>query len=221
MGLNAKNAAGGGGGATAPVLEPGAYPARVCIVASLGVQKQQPFQGQEKEPMDELFVTYELSDEFMTDEGGNDIKDKPRWQSETFPFYNLGAEKAKSTKRYVALDPDITYDGDWTKLIGTPCLLTLSKTKSKTNGKEYNNVSNLSAMRKKEVDKLPELVNKPVVFDFDNPDLESFNALPEWVRNNIKEALNFGGSRLADLLGGSDSKPQNEKQSDDPEADSW
>src|SRR3990167_9993288 len=80
-----------------PPLEPDTYPGRLVQVVTLGLQKQQPFRGQEKAPVREIQLTYELSDEFMLDEEGEPLKDKPRWLSETMPFYSLGAEKAKST----------------------------------------------------------------------------------------------------------------------------
>ena len=41
------------------------------------------------------------------------------------------------------------------------------------------------------------------MFDLDNPDLEVFNAFPEWIRDKIKGNLNYEGSKLQKLLGGS------------------
>ena len=66
-------------------IEPGSYPARLVQVIDLGLQPQE-YLGEEKAPKIEITTTYELSDEFMKDEEGNDIEDKPRWVSETFPL---------------------------------------------------------------------------------------------------------------------------------------
>ena len=162
-------------------LEPGSYPARVVQIISCGLQEQDPYKGEPKPPKHELHVTYELLDEFMEDEEGNELEDKPRWISENFTMNSLDSDLAKSTKRYYALDPDEDYEGDWAKLAGTPCTVILAQNKSKKTGKVYNNVTGLSTMRAKEAKKAPELVNPPKVFDIDDPDMEIFGSLPSIV----------------------------------------
>jgi len=121
MARNAKQVAGNNSNNSnlqAPDLTPGAYPARVVGVVFLGVQEQQPYQGQAKDPVDMVRLTYELSSEFMQDENGKTLEDKPRWFSEEMPFYSLNADRAKSTRRYLAIDPSDTCDGDFDKLLG-------------------------------------------------------------------------------------------------------
>ena len=121
MGLNAKKvkmAAGKGEGIVEQeAIEAGTYPARVAQVIDMGLQPQRPYQGQEKPPVQEILITYELLDEFCLDEKGEEIEDKPRWVSETIPFHNLEVDLAKSTKRYKALDPEMEFDGDFTQLV--------------------------------------------------------------------------------------------------------
>jgi hypothetical protein len=187
-------------------IEPGTYPARIVQILDLGLQAQRPYQGQEKAPVNEISLTYELVDEFMMDEQGNPIEDKPRWVSETLPFYGLFADKAKSTQRYNALDPEGKYDGDFSQLIGTPCNVTIVNNKS--GDKVYDNVATISTMRQRDADKCPELVNPPKVFDLDAPDLEVFNALPEWLRDKIKGNLKYKGSALEQLLEGGGERPR-------------
>ena len=197
--LNAKHVPMTGGNTSRPpALEPGAYPARLVQVILLGIQKQNPYQGQEKPPTLEMMLTYEFLDEFMKDEDGDDITDKPRWLSETLPLHNLAADKAKSTKRYYALDPNDEHDGDWSELVTKPCIVNVINKEGtgKNAGRVYENISNVSAMRPKEAAKAPELVNPTKVFDFYNPDMEVFNALPEWLQNKMKEAVDFEGSAL-------------------------
>jgi len=217
--LNAKKAT-GGGGSTIPAMDPGTYPARLVVVAGLGLQKQRPYKGEPKDPKEELLTVYEFLDEFLVDEDGNEVKDKPRWLTDRFPFFNLNSEKAKSTKRYVALDPNLTYDGDWSGLIGTPCMVTISKDEG-SNGKTYNNITNVSAMRPKEADKAADLVNEPLVFDPDEPDMEVFKKLPEWVQKIIQEGLEFKGSKLDQLLSGSQEHTEHEPEDQDEEDESW
>lgn len=187
-------------GPKAPLLDDGAYPARLIYVIDLGLQPQRPYQGQEKPPAYELQTVYELSDEFMPGEDGEPDESKPRWMWDNFPIYSLDQDKAKSTKRYYALDPNEEKGGNWAELIGSPVNVAIIKSG------EYNNVAGTSTMRPKEAAKLPELVNEPKIFDLDNPDIEVFLSLPQRLQDKIKGNLNYEGSvlqkRLAEHKGG-------------------
>lgn len=197
--LNAKKIPMTGNGGDRPdPLEPGAYPCRLVQVITLGTQKQRPYQGQDKPPALEVMLTYEFLDEFLKDEDGNDIEDKPRWLSETIPLHNLAADKAKSTKRYYALDPNDEHDGDWSQLLGKPCIVNVinREGQGKNAGRIYENISDISAMRPKEAAKAADLVNPTKVFDFYEPDLSVYNTLPEWLQGKMKEAVDFEGSAL-------------------------
>jgi hypothetical protein len=145
-----------------------------------------------------LLVTYELLDEFMKDEDGNDLPDKPRWITETFPFKNLGSERAKSTARYLALDPKAQHKGDWSKLITTPCVVTIvvEEGKGANAGKFYENVDNVAPMRAKEAEKAPELVNGPVVVDFYSPEEQALAKLPKWILKRMATSLDYEGSEI-------------------------
>ena len=204
MSLKANDQVGGGSGGNIEKLEPGTYPARVVQVVDLGLQAQPPYKGEEKPPINMLGVTYEFVDEFMKDEDGNDLEDKPRHLTEMFTFHNLTSDRAKSTKRYKALDPSQTYGGDWSQLINTPCNVTivLNPGKGKNEGKVFENIAEVTAMREKDVKRCPELVNKAIVFDLDDPSIEDFNALPEFIQRKIKSNLNYEGSKLQELGAG-------------------
>jgi hypothetical protein len=201
MGLNAKKVGGGNGGNKVPQanIEPGTYPARLVQIIDLGLQAQRPYQGKDKPPAQEIMLTYELVDTFMLDEDGKELEDKPRWISETLPFYGLYADKAKSTQRYNALDPEGAYDGDFSKAIGQPVNVTIVN--NAVGDKVYDNVATISAMRSRDADKCPELVNPSKLFDLDDPDMEVFNSLPEWLRDKIKGNLNYQGSPLQGKAG--------------------
>jgi hypothetical protein len=203
MPLNLKKAS-GGGGSTAQPLEEGSYPARIVQIIDLGLQEQRPYQGQEKPPAYEMNITYELLDEFMLDEDGKEDEEKPRWISEIIPVHNLKSDKAKSTKRYMALDPNLDHDGDFTALLGEPCNVTIVNNEGKgvNKGKVYNNVAGISAMRPKDAAKAPDLVNPSVVFSLDEPDVDVFNKFPDFLKDRIKNNLEYNGSPLAKQLGG-------------------
>lgn len=225
MALNAKKVKrqGGNGGNKQEPLEVGTYEARVVCVLDMGLQAQRPYQGREKPPAHSIRLTYELCDEFMVDENGEELEDKPRWISEEFPLHSLDSDLAKSTKRYNAIDPKDESDGDFTQLIGKACMVTVGQYEGK-NGVS-NNITNVASITAKKAAKLPELVNPTQVFLLDEPDLEVFNALPDWLKDRIKENLEYKGSALEKALKGGgkvkDEEPQEEPEGDneEPEVD--
>jgi len=193
-------------------LDPGSYPSRLVMVIDLGLQPQ-TYNGETKDPKNEIMTTYELSDEFMKDDEGNEVKEKPRWQSETFTLNSLNSDKAKSTQRYLALDPELKYDGDWSKLPSAPATITIVNNagKGKNKGKVFNNIAAVSTMRAKDAEKLPPLVNDARYFSLDEPDVELFLTLPSFVQDKIKGGLEFKGSKLAELLDNHKGKPVEKK----------
>ena len=204
-------------------LESGSYPARVVQLVIMGIQDQGSYKGEAKPPRLTIRATYEILDEFMKDEEGNDLEDKPRWLSEEFPFMSLKADLAKSTKRYYAIDPDDKADGDWSKLVGAPCVVTVVQEADKRPGIDriYEKVANVSAMRPKEAAKAPELKNPSLVWDFYSPDVDVFKGMPEWLQNKIKGALDYPGSALEKALGGASAptpKADSQKQEKPPKA---
>ena len=202
MALNAKTAPGGGGNRNFEPMDPGTYPARLVQVVDVGLQNQRPFNGQEKTPAREIMFTYEFVDEFMLDEDGQELQDKPRWLSEFIALYNLDNERAKSTARYKALDPTLSADGDFAQLVDTAINVTIVQNpgKGKNAGKIFENIAGTSTMREKDARRCPELKNETVVFDLDEPDLKVFLGLPRFVQDKIKANLEFAGSKLEGLL---------------------
>lgn len=198
----------------APVIEEGIYPGRTVIIAAIGLQDQGEYNGEKRDPNYSLLVTYELSDEFMPDEDGNDDETKPRWFSEQFVLHHLDSDLAKSTKRYYALDPKEEHKGDWTQLINMPVNISIGA-RQDTNDKDviWNNVLGIAAMRPKDKDKTPDLVNEPVVFDSSEPDMEMFYKMPKWMQGKCKEALDFEGSVLQKAI---ENNPRPSKDDDAP-----
>jgi hypothetical protein len=187
----------------APNIPPGAYPARLVRIVLLGTQPQRPYKGQEKPPALEVDLTYELLDEFMPGEDGEPDETKPRWISENFTFLSLKADKAKSTARYYALDAEGKHKGDWSQLLGAPCVVTVINSPDKRPDVDriYDRVSDVTAMRPKDAQKAVELKNPAITFDFYQPNVEVFNTFPEWLQNKIKKAVDYPGSALQMALG--------------------
>ena len=182
-----------------PTLEPATYPARIVRILDYGLQPQS-FNGEQKAPAQVISITYELLDVFMVDEQGKELEDKPRWISEEFPLHPMSSDRARSTQRYSALDPENKFEGDWTRLITFPCMVTVAV--NKKGDKTYENVSNVSTMRARDVDKAAELKNPSSVFLLDDPDMALFNKLPKWIQEKIQSNLNYAGSPLEAALKG-------------------
>jgi hypothetical protein len=184
-------------------LDAGSYPARVVQVLDLGVQPQRPYKGNPKPPCQEVMVTYEFLDEFIKDEDGEDVEDKPRWLSETFPLKGLDVDLATSTKRYNVLDPEEVHEGDFTALIDIACTVNVVNNpgKGENAGKVYNNIAGIAAMRPKDARNAAALVNPPKVLVLDEPDMEVFLSLPDWLQEKIKANLEYVGSALEEAVG--------------------
>ncbi|MGL5324959.1 MAG: phage replication initiation protein, NGO0469 family [Aeromonas sp.] len=192
-----------------PLLDADNYPARLVQVIDRGLQKN--FFDAEK-VNHEVMLTYELDGVFCLDENGNDVLDKPRWFSETINMIELpeGMDlleiyndqfrgKAKMVTRSRAFDPKGVKEFDFSEMLDSPCAVTIIQ-KKKKDGEMKNEVGNVTApMRGMQV---APLVNKPKLFALDNPDMEVFGSLPQWLQDDIKNNLEFKGSKLEALLNG-------------------
>lgn len=223
MSLNANKVPRTGGGSTQDPIEPGPYPGRVAQIIDFGLQPRKPFKGKEKSPAYTIYMTYELVDEFMVDEDGEVDEDKPRWISERLPLFSLEVENAKSTKRYNSLDPEGEFDGDFSYLAGLPCSVNVVQNVVDNHGssKVYNNIASISPARKKDLSTFPELKKEPVVFTLDNPDLEVFESLPDWMKEVITGNLEFAGSELESLLNGGHDTPEPKENQEDGDKTVW
>lgn len=194
-----------------PTLEPGTYPGRTVGIVDLGLQPQS-YKGEKKAPGRMVSVTYEFSDEFMLDDDGKEDKEKPRWLTEKFVLFNIETEKAKSTARYKALDPDNQYHGDFLALVDIPVSITVVNSPNNKNpDKPYENVAGIGPMRTKDADACPALVNPSFVFDLEEPDLEVYDRVPNWIKKQVESNLEFAGSEFAGILAGQTAPPADEE----------
>jgi hypothetical protein len=212
MSRNANNIPTGGGKRfTKEVLKPDGYLARVVGLVFVGVQNQRPYLGQEKPPVDELRITYELSTEFMKDEDGELLADKPRWLTETIPFKSLKLDKAKSSKRYSVLDVANANDGDFKALLGSPCTLVVTNNPGKGQhaGKVFENVGDVTPAPNLPGYVQPELVNPTFYYDpqDDGCTLEEFRSQPEFIQEIVMGANDFSTSVLATQIAGENGQP--------------
>lgn len=213
--LKAPKSGNGGSGGQRPELEAGTYPARLVQVIDLGLQPQRSHQGQPKPPRHSIMTTYELNDEFMLDDEGEADEDRPLWVGEDFPMYPLSSDLAKSTKRYLALDPEQYHEGDWSAVVAEAVNVTIVI--NKTGDRVYQNIVSTAPMRAKDKDRMAPLKNEPKIFALSDPDLSVFTSLPEWIQGKIKSNLEYAGSELEKMLNGEGDKGE-EKPKEKPKA---
>lgn len=190
-------------------LEVGNYLCRVAQVIDLGVHHREKWDtatgkfviDNDKPAAQKIMVTYEFGTVFVKDEKGEEDESKPRWLSEELYLYPLDVDLATSTKRYKAIDPKEKADGDWSLLVNAPCNVTIAHKKS---GK-----AKIGAVTPAMAGiPYPELKNEPKVLLIDQPDLEVFGSLPEWIQEKVVSSLEFEGSALDVALNGGEVKQQ-------------
>jgi len=187
----------------------GSFPARIVQVVFLGVQEQRAYQGVAKPPVDQIRITYELSHEFMMDENGEPVADKPRWESEQIAFHSASVDLATSTKRFKTYRPDAPVtDYNWDdSLLGTAVQVTLASrdvTQGKHAGKTFTDIKGVTPAAQMPGYVQPELVNPAVFFDpqDENVSVEAFNGLPDFMQDIIKGSLDYADSDLCATLAG-------------------
>lgn len=202
-------------GMSNPVLEPDNYPARLVQVIDMG--KRVSFFDPEK-VNHEVNLTYELVSEFMLDEKGNPVEDKPLWLSEVINMVDMPdhmtvpeiyadqfKSKGKLVQRCKTFDPKGELDFDLTEFVGKPCSLTVVNYKKKDDSMGMK-IGAVTGLMKGMV--IAELVNPPKVFALDEPDMTIFGSLPEWFQDKIKENIEFKGSPLETALAGGTPEPK-------------
>jgi len=96
---------------------------------------------------------------------------------------------------------------DITKLLGVPCMLNIIHVQGKKdNTKTYQSIGSISPLPKGFV--CQEQINQNYVFDFENYTEEKFNALPEWLREQIATSNEYKA------LHGLETKPELESAVD-------
>ena len=167
------------GGSGKGRVSEGSHPARIVQIIKLGTQEDE-YKG-EKKINRQLWITYEVPEETLTVDG----EEKPRWISHR--VNELGGEKAKLTTIITAAEAHGSVE-DYSDLLGKPVTLAVGTT-SGGNAK----VTSISAVPKSFAKAIPELANASAFWDIDEPDMEFYAGLPDFLKEMIQAAPEFGG----------------------------
>lgn len=172
----------------------GPHVARLVGVVDLGVHKR-TWQQQEKEPCRKLNLILELTDDFVEIDGVV----KPRIISKSVNAIN--SEKSALNAILAQLDPTGQFQGDLEAMAKAtlPCIVTVAqRTDNNGNIVEGTKIANIGACPQNF--QAPAAQNPIVIFDTYNPDINVFMGLQAWMKKMIKEAQNYTGSQLEQLV---------------------
>lgn len=169
-----------------------------------GIHKVDGYQGAPDKDVEQLILNWEVTDDFIDEE-----KTQPFW-FRTFGVGNINdydTEKSKKTALFEAMfdDYDASQNSAHTYL-GQACIVKVkhNEGKGKHAGKTFANFDGVSMYP----DFAPPLdytpAQAPLLFDFYNPDKESWDLLKPFEQEFIKQAKNYPGSSLAKMLGDDD-----------------
>lgn len=177
MSLTAKAS---GGGSVAPV-EAGTHPAVCVSLIDIGEQ----FNEKYKKSSRKLIMQFEITDEQIIIDGHSEN----RIMSQTYTM-SLNERSALYRDliawRSKPFTPEELAGFDLKKVLGVPCLLTITHTES--DGGTYANISSISKTMKGMV---VERTLPLVTFDLDVDPLERIEEFPEWIQKKIRSSETY------------------------------
>lgn len=160
------------------LIPAGMHTAILYSVVDLGTQEVK-MQGQPAKYKRKVRFTWELPDEKMED---------GRPFSSSREYTQSSHEKATIVKDMKAWTGDLVTNGFNPKsLLGKACNLTIAHTAKED--ETYANIMGIAPLKKGE--QVPPITNPLVFFDMDAFDLETFNALPEFLQTKIKASPEY------------------------------
>ena len=169
----------------------GTYTARCYQMIDLGTQKTTGQFGEKEQH--KIRISWEV---FGEDEDGNaltvDIKGKKMPMTVDREFTLSMHENAQlraflGNWRGKAFTDDEAFTFDISKLVGAYAMISVAHSESK-NGKTYANVVSAVKLPKELSNAKPEGVHEAVIFNLDDPDLQVFDALPQWMQEKIQQS---------------------------------
>ena len=175
-----------------PPMDGGTYMA-VCIgVIDLGEQYKQFDKQKQGKYAEECLFLFEIPDERVHVDG----EDKPRWLSsrrytvslhERSGLYQMLTAWRGKALSDAELDP--AGDGfDLMQMAGQGAMLSVSVVE-KDDGSRHNKIEAVTGFPKGIP--VPKIDSEVLVFDADDPDMEAFGKLPEWIQDIIRKSTQF------------------------------
>lgn len=167
----------------------GTYTARCYQMIDLGTQKTTGQFGEKEQH--KIRISWEV---FGEDDSGQaltvDIKGKQMPMTVDREFTLSMHENATlraflSNWRGKAFTDEEAFTFDISKLVGAYAMVSVAHSESK-NGKTYANVVSAVKLPKELANAKPAAVHADVIFNLDEPDLQVFDAFPQWLQEKIQ-----------------------------------
>ncbi len=171
----------------------GSQIARLVEIYDLGEHTRE-FKGEELPNRDMIVLVYSLMGDLKED--GTEKKISTGF---TFPLvvsfdWETGElhPKSKLYKHVNALLQGAVFDGDIVGLLGEAATLTIvEKTSKQDSSKKFSVISDVGAVPNIEGFKVPDTTSELISFDTSTATQSEFEELPDFIKDKIKEAVNF------------------------------
>lgn len=197
-----------------PPLDGGTYMS-VCVgVIDLGEQYRQFDKQKQGKYAEECMFIFEIPSERVQVDG----EDKPRWLSSKRYTVSLHERSAlyqmlTSWRGKALSDAELDPEGDGFDLMqmaGQGAMLSVSVAE-KDDGSRHNKIEAVTGFPKGIP--VPETESETLVFDADDPDMEVFGKLPEWIQDVIHKSTQFADNAPDEKV---DIPPDQEAQTAEP-----
>lgn len=181
----------GGTGGDYPVLEEDSYLARIYKIFDIGLQDG--MYGEKPQ----IIICWELPD-IEGPDGPHTLS--KFYTTSLSPKANLRKDTEAMTTQIpeAKLKDPAFLDTFFQKLVGTTALLSVSKYQNAQNY-DRNKIVSISKPPKSMV--CPAAINKPSIFDLDNPDWAEYDASPEWMRDKCNMPAGTSPHAVAQPVG--------------------
>lgn len=183
---------------TYPRLEDGAYPARIVQIIDFGLQYETDWKTNEIKTYEDgnpmikhkVWINFEFPDEHIEVDGIM----KPKWAGKEYTVSAHEKSALYALLKAVDAKGDATNKGRNVRgLLGLPAMVTIGSTST---GKAK--ISGVSAVPKGL--QVGPLANDEGFFDLDSEDVDTFEALPNWMKERIKNGIGFEDTKIAKAL---------------------
>jgi len=127
--------------------------------------------------------------ELLEDDEGEKVRMEDGQPYIIFNSYKLSMHQKSALRKHLEawrgkkFTEDEAAGFDLSKLLGQACKLQVVHTDSKDGQRTYANISAIMTTKKK-----PEGVNELISFSVEDPDMDVFNDLPEWLQDKIENS---------------------------------
>lgn len=176
-------------GGSFPIVSDGPHMARLVSIIDLGVQSQPDYNGEKRNPVQKIQLTFEVVDELLSD-GSVPLV----FETVT----NSSHEKSTLVKVLNALGlKDLGANFDIGQALGRPVQLNIEH-RTTQKGRTFPKITAYMPARANA--DVAEAKTDLALFDYDEPDLALLGSMPVFMIEKLKSALNFSGSAVQKAL---------------------